>query len=306
MLVSIIIPCYNVMDYIEDSVKSAFDQTYKEIEVICIDNNSTDSTWEKLAKLKSTYPSLILEKENKKGAPAARNKGLELATGDWIQFLDADDLLLEHKIHNQISQINSSIDMIVGPSYYEDVYKNREERFPLEDKWKGLFMTRLGNTCSNLFRKSALITIGKWNEEYGSSQESKLMFELLKTDIGIQFSKDLDTVIQEREGGQISSANPEHKWKQYLDLRIEIINHLKSKRLDYFNKNKEFYNSKLFEYVRIYSVFNLKDAFIKYKANFEPNYLPYNLHPIVKLMYRILGLKTTNLILNTIKKGNKY
>src|SRR5690554_4070958 len=101
MLISIIIPSYNVEDHIEKCVHSAFAQTHKPIEVICIDNNSTDNTWQKLKQLQEKYPSLLIDKELKPGAPAARNKGLALSKGEWIQFLDADDLLLPEKIEHQ-------------------------------------------------------------------------------------------------------------------------------------------------------------------------------------------------------------
>ncbi len=101
MLVSVVIPCYNVEDYIEECIHSAFAQTHKPIEVICIDNNSTDNTWQKLKQLQEKYPSLLIDKELKPGAPAARNKGLALSKGEWIQFLDADDLLLPEKIEHQ-------------------------------------------------------------------------------------------------------------------------------------------------------------------------------------------------------------
>lgn len=101
MLISIIIPAYNVEVYIKECIHSAFAQTHKPIEVICIDNNSTDNTWQKLKQLHEKYPSLLIDKELKPGAPAARNKGLALSKGEWIQFLDADDLLLPEKIEHQ-------------------------------------------------------------------------------------------------------------------------------------------------------------------------------------------------------------
>ena len=101
MLISIIIPAYNVEVYIEECIHSAFAQTYNPIEVLCIDNNSTDNTWQKIKQLQETYPSLLIEKELKPDATAARYKGLSLSKGEWIQFLDADDLLLPEKIEHQ-------------------------------------------------------------------------------------------------------------------------------------------------------------------------------------------------------------
>jgi len=106
MLISIIILCYNVQNYIVDCVESCIAQTYKSIEIICIDNNSSDKTPVILSDLKKKYPQLILGKEIKPSASAARNRGLSLAKGDWIQFLDADDLLMPAKIKHQVELIN--------------------------------------------------------------------------------------------------------------------------------------------------------------------------------------------------------
>src|SRR5690554_6456801 len=108
MLISIIIPAYNVVDYIEECIHSAFAQTYKPIEVLCIDNNSTDNTWQKIKQLQETYPSLLIEKELKPDATAARYKGLSLSKGEWIQFLDADDLLLPEKIEHQVDLLRNN------------------------------------------------------------------------------------------------------------------------------------------------------------------------------------------------------
>ena len=86
MKISIIIPCYNVEEYIEEALTSCFEQTFANIEVIAVDNNSKDNTWQKLQTLQETYPELIIAQEDRAGAPYARNKGLALSTGDWCQF----------------------------------------------------------------------------------------------------------------------------------------------------------------------------------------------------------------------------
>ena len=101
-LVSVVIPCYNVETYIEECLESVLKQTYSEIEIICIENNSEDRTLEKLIQFKDRFPDkIIVDHETKKGAAAARNKGLSLVRGNWIQFLDADDLLMPNKIEHQ-------------------------------------------------------------------------------------------------------------------------------------------------------------------------------------------------------------
>jgi len=115
-LVSIIIPCFNSEHFVKFAIESAINQAYDNIEIILIDNNSDDNTWEILNEIKLLCPGKVkVFQELKKGAPAARNKGLKEANGEWIQFLDADDILLPPKIGNQITMIkNSDCNLIIG------------------------------------------------------------------------------------------------------------------------------------------------------------------------------------------------
>ncbi|MBL7897068.1 MAG: glycosyltransferase family 2 protein, partial [Crocinitomicaceae bacterium] len=100
-LVSIIIPCYNSEKYIRETVLSVINQTYENIEILCVDNGSTDGTLKILNTLKSDFPQIQLLIQPKKGAPAARNLGLAQSKGEVIQFLDSDDLLIPNKIEKQ-------------------------------------------------------------------------------------------------------------------------------------------------------------------------------------------------------------
>src|SRR5579875_322194 len=100
-LISIIIPLYNAEKYIIETIDSALQQSYKNIEIIIIDDGSTDSSFN----VAETYKSdnIIVVKQENKGASAARNHGLKLAKGEYIQFLDADDILDVNKIEYQIN-----------------------------------------------------------------------------------------------------------------------------------------------------------------------------------------------------------
>src|SRR5690606_2283060 len=100
-LVSIIIPCYNAEKYVAEAIQSALDQTYPNCEVIVIDDGSTDGS---LEVIQSFGDKIRCETGPNKGGCAARNRGLELAKGEWIQFLDADDLISVEKIERQMEQ----------------------------------------------------------------------------------------------------------------------------------------------------------------------------------------------------------
>ena len=88
---SVIVPCYNVSNYVSKSISSLCEQTLKEIEVIAINDGSTDNTLEVLNSLAKKYTNLkVIDKKNE-GVSVARNKGLDIASGEYIGFLDSDD-----------------------------------------------------------------------------------------------------------------------------------------------------------------------------------------------------------------------
>ena len=225
---SVIIPCFNVEQYIEECLDSVLKQTYSKIEIICIDNNSVDKTFEKLNQFKDNYPDkIILDYEPKKGATAARNKGLSLAKGKWIQFLDADDLLMPNKIEHQLRLIENKIDVIYGASYKRSLNGN-EELMPINNNViLGLLSTQLGNTCSNLFKKDKLIEIKGWDTNLVSSQEYDLMMRLYMAKSGFKMDLESLTIVRERKFGQISSNK--NKWKTYLKIRLDFLNFLEFK-----------------------------------------------------------------------------
>lgn len=97
--VSLIIPVYNGEQYLERCINSAIKQTYKNIEIICINDGSTDRSVEILKKYDK---SLIIIDSKNQGVSATRNKGMEIATGEYMAFLDCDDYLDEKCIENLV------------------------------------------------------------------------------------------------------------------------------------------------------------------------------------------------------------
>ena len=103
--VSIIIPCYNAAPWIEETIRSALAQTHADREIIVIDDGSTDDS---LCRARTFEPAGVrVVTQRNAGASAARNHGLRLATGDFIQYLDADDLLAPDKIERQLLVLGS-------------------------------------------------------------------------------------------------------------------------------------------------------------------------------------------------------
>src|SRR5690554_2972504 len=306
MLISIIIPAYNVEDYIEECIHSAFAQTYKPIEVICIDNNSTDNTWQKLKQLQETYPSLLIEKELKPGAPAARNKGLALSNGEWIQFLDADDLLLPEKIEHQAGLIKNKPEVcfIAAASRKKHINGQSTISIPKQDHpFKSLFTTNLGITSSNLWNRTYINQVNGWDESLKSSQEADLMFRLLQINSQVIFDAEPLTIIQERETGQISTKHPQDNWVRYFNKRVEILNWIKENDTKLYTSHQAFFNDSLFGILKIISnqkPDGLDTAIYLWKSFLKGKYAPspaqnHSTKPYL-FLYKILGFITAERI----------
>lgn len=127
-LVSVVIPSFNSGRLLENAIKSVINQTYKNIEIIIVDDGSTDGTKEWLVK-NSLGIKYYFQKNS--GAASARNTGVSLATGEYIAFLDADDIWLPTKLEKQIELINIQNSFIFSNGYiiegeycYEDIIVN--------------------------------------------------------------------------------------------------------------------------------------------------------------------------------------
>ncbi|WP_311749506.1 glycosyltransferase family 2 protein [Proteus terrae] len=121
-LVSVIMPCFDSELYLADSIKSVLNQTYQNFELIIIDDNSKDSTLKIANSFNDDRITIISFTENK-GAGAARNKGIELAKGRFIAFLDSDDLWNKQKLEIQVEFMLKN-NYHLTYSYYQCFNKN--------------------------------------------------------------------------------------------------------------------------------------------------------------------------------------
>jgi glycosyltransferase involved in cell wall biosynthesis len=110
-LVSIIIPCYNTEAFVAKAIESALSQSYDPIEVIVVDDGSTDDS---LNVIESFGDRIKWKTGENQGVSAARNRGINLANGEFVKFLDADDILPEHSVATQVRQIQKARDKRVS------------------------------------------------------------------------------------------------------------------------------------------------------------------------------------------------
>jgi glycosyltransferase involved in cell wall biosynthesis len=221
--VSVIIPFYNNEEYAERAIESVLQQTFKNYELILVDNNSTDGTWDILNNYRDKYPDMIrVFKEPKQGCPAARNKGLQEARGEWIQILDSDDEILPEKLEHQVPFTSlDEIELVVGPRYKYKVTNNKlhkKIKYPETGNiYKALLLFRIGSTNSCLWKKQTLLKVNGWNESWTSVEDYEMFFRLIKNGVKIAFSISPDSIVHLRDNSMSRS----------LDNKV-MINHIEN------------------------------------------------------------------------------
>ncbi|KAG4102879.1 nucleotide-diphospho-sugar transferase [Neocallimastix lanati (nom. inval.)] len=144
---SIVVPVFNTASYLDRCISSILNQKFKDFELICVDDGSTDNSMEILEKYKMTDNRVkIIHFEENKGASAARNTGIENAKGEFIGFVDSDDYIDERFYENLIQKSND-YDIVVGQLvlstniskyYYQEKY---EKHWSIYDSiWRKKFL----------------------------------------------------------------------------------------------------------------------------------------------------------------------
>jgi glycosyltransferase involved in cell wall biosynthesis len=179
-LVSVIIPVYNRPERLKEAVMSVLLQDYSNIEIIIIDDGSTDSTSKVIQVLSIKWNrSIVYQWQANRGPGAARELGTEKAQGVYIQYLDSDDILIDKKITTQVKafQSNTEGDICYGMSYQEDhafeppllTGPIRETGREINRLFPLLLNERWWTTSSPLYKSELIRRIGPWlnliNEE---------------------------------------------------------------------------------------------------------------------------------------------
>ncbi|MBC1722480.1 glycosyltransferase family 2 protein [Listeria seeligeri] len=136
---SVVIAVYNVSEYIEACLTSVLGQVYQEVEFIIVNDGSTDDSFQKVEKLVDGHDNVIVIDQENQGVSAARNNGVKVATGDYLGFIDGDDIIAKDMFQKMMdSFINSDADMVtigVARLSGEKIYPSSlHERYMKENK----------------------------------------------------------------------------------------------------------------------------------------------------------------------------
>lgn len=209
-LVSIIIPCFNAELYIGEAIESALEQTHAPVEVIVIDDGSTDNS---VAKIRLYSNHIYYETRENHGPSVARNRGLAIAKGSFIQFLDADDILMPKKIEMSLNIFNQDIGVVFTDM--EDFFDNRKAELmhhlvanivkPLrersavwnnEDILESVLRMAIG-TPLPLHRREILLLHGGFREDLRILEDVELAFRLALS--GVNFVRINEKLVRVRK-----------------------------------------------------------------------------------------------------------
>jgi glycosyltransferase involved in cell wall biosynthesis len=310
--ISVIIPCYNVENYIKENLDSVFSQDSLPIEVICVDDGSTDNTLSIIESYQQRFPGVVtlLKNATNKGAPYSRNLGMKNSSGEYVQFLDADDIIYKNKFSHQaelIAKADQHPDIVVG-SFTKKYLDGSEKEYINEpiDKWVALIGNKIGVTSANLFKKSKVEEVGGWSENLKSSQEYDLMFRMMQKNATVLFDTFKVNYNRERPSGSITKSDPKEKWKRYINLRIQIYEYLLSN--DQLTKEREnVFLLNMMSAVRILYRYSRKDALQLYEKYLHGKSMQdqeNNLNRVYKFLYNLFGFDAAQRI-TLLLKGEK-
>lgn len=307
MKVSIVLPCYNAGPFLERCLDGLFAQTHRPLELIAVDDGSSDGTLGILqeARVRAPYPMMVRTQPNR-GACAARNLGLMLADGEYVQFMDADDALLPEKIAWQarLAEEQGHPDLVVGSTrtFSPDEHEKGTsvQRPEGRDPWLDLARHRLGRTPSNLWKRASVVAVEGWDEQMRSSQEYDLMFRMLRNGARVIYDSAILTEVHLQESGSISTRRLDQTWKRFIELRVRIIEHLREQKGETALGP---YWQMLFDSIRTLYAYDPKEAVALHArlmpATFRPGLSPATGRGYL-LLHRLFGFALANRIRNAL------
>ncbi|WP_375558789.1 glycosyltransferase family 2 protein [Bernardetia sp. OM2101] len=317
-LTSVIIPAYNCESFIKKTLESVFNQSIglENLEVIVINDGSTDNTLQILRKYEKEDKIILIDTPNR-GVSAARNIGLDKATGDFIQFLDADDYIHSTKIEKQADLINTNnkdiclSDWCSVPSIEPTELENTDK---VKDNYT-VFYPKLGENYLNQILESTI-----WIPPHCPLYKKELI-STTRFDQNIKFGEDVrffwECSYKVQNLGKIGYIQEvltyyvQHEASTTQNMRSDTkLNDIFKNAYQLYQQNREdtyrykeallnifYYCAK--EYLAVKN-YNQSDLCFEVIKKIEPKFLP--TYPIKKKIAQIIGLKKTEYIFDFFKK----
>ncbi len=296
-LISVIIPTYNRASLIKRSAESVLNQTYTNLELIIVDDGSTDNTKEVIDSINDER--VIYVKQENKGCCAARNNGINLARGKYIAFQDSDDVWHTNKLEKQIKALaENNTDIVFCKCFTFGNLRKRIAPKHFKEGFLAKNQTTMGISAQTLFGKRDVFFNNKFDSNLLGQEDFELMMRLLEKGYSVYC---MNNALVDCYGQEDSITSNHEKQLERLKIILQknnnILKNLSKPSLEYLAK-----------YI-IANAFNIKDKTTRegnikfaYKiCNSENVKLEYFLHrflfySIRKLIYNSISIPIKHII----------
>jgi len=286
--VSVIIPAYNQAKYLRDAIDSVLNQTFQDLEIIIVDDGSIDETRDVVFSYNHTRITYIHQKN--KGLSSARNTGIKASIGNYLAFLDADDLFLPNKIENQIIALDNNPSLILVLSGWGFVDENgsiiskirpwgKNPNLDLESWLIGIPFVIHGA----LFRRDCFETIGMFDATLTGSEDWDLFIRIASSKYLMAWTKQI--LCSYRIHSSNMTRDPD-RLSQKIRVLDNFFNSTFSNQVDDEIKVKAYSNA----YLQITNIAYLANDFERAKKFFfeaikcNPNLLSIDQSPLIEIV----------------------
>jgi len=207
-LVSVVIPCYNQGRFLGEAIESVLRQGHRRLEIIVVDDGSTDDT----SQVAGKYPGVRLVRQENRGLSAARNAGIEASAGDYLVFLDADDLLLPCALEAGVNCLDEHPDCAFVYGHYRlitaDGFAMSSPPARAVDEEYYLNMLRsnyIGMPATVMYRRAVFAAVGRFDTSRAACEDYDLYLRITRN---YPIRRHENIVAEYRQHGQNMSLNP--------------------------------------------------------------------------------------------------
>ena len=209
--ISVVIPVFNAERFVAEAIESALTQSYSPLEIIVIDDGSTDDTE---SVVKNMDGNIRYEYQENQGPSRARNKGIELAEGNFLAFLDADDVWLPWHLSNHLELFNEfkNLDISVGLTCELEFDKASDVDLKKAEKNSILHLS----LCTSLIKKAVFEEVGFFDEDLMMGEDTDWFLKAREKQKTIAISRELHSLYRRHENNSTNNM----KMKNFYFFRV--------------------------------------------------------------------------------------
>ena len=231
-LVSILIPAFNAESWLAETIRSALAQTWPRKEIIIVDDGSKDNTFAISQKFASD--TVFTVSQGNQGAAASRNKAFSLSRGDYIQWLDADDLLAPDKLAIQMRVVSSCSSKLTlfSSEWGSFLYRPGKAKFSASPLWcdlapvEWLLLSLEGHwmpPANWLMSRELALSAGPWNPRLSLDDDGEYISRVVRASNGIRFVPSAKTYYRKTPNSLSHMSQSDKKWEsQFLSMQLQF------------------------------------------------------------------------------------